>query len=262
LRITNEDSLYDFIFWRIEQDSDSVFLLEYVQFEFLSLATITRFCADSHEFLDRFTPTIWDRICTRLAHEIFPKSENPRLPRPANVVLPPDPSSVLDGGIVSYLRDNYGDGFGSPPVLQVTASSVVSDSPSYSPMNITWLRGDPFFHYRNDRNQWVQYKFRKWRVTLTHYTIRSYFTSQRGQYNLRSWVIEGSIDGEAWTEIDRRVDNSDLDGAGVSHLFEVSNNTGIYRFIRLRQTGKNHHDDDFLIISDFEIFGTLFKTSK
>jgi hypothetical protein len=95
------------------------------------------------------------------------------------------------------------------------------------------------------------------RVRPTHYTI--------GSLRLKSWVVEGSLDGEAWTEIDQKTNNEDFrDWATAS--FAVSNSAEC-RSIRLAQTGKNHWTGhsvymptfDELCISDFEFFETLLK---
>jgi hypothetical protein len=71
-------------------------------------------------------------------------------------------------------------------------------------------------------------------------------------------VVESSLDGEAWTEIDRRTDNNDLKRAPFWAAYAVSNLTEC-RFIRLTQTGENHFGTVRLVISAFEFFGTLLE---
>jgi hypothetical protein len=83
------------------------------------------------------------------------------------------------------------------------------------------------------------------RVRPTHYTLRS--------EGLKSWAVESSLDGDAWTEIDRKTNNEIFqDWATAS--FAVSNSDA-FRFIRLTQTGETHHDKFF--IGAIEVFGIL-----
>jgi hypothetical protein len=93
---------------------------------------------------------------------------------------------------------------------------------------------------------------------------------------LKSWVVENSLDGAAWTEIDRETDNKDfkadswetLNAGHGTASFAVSKPAEC-RFIRLTQTGKRHpindpffkscNGDDHLVIRAFEVFGTLLE---
>jgi hypothetical protein len=71
-------------------------------------------------------------------------------------------------------------------------------------------------------------------------------------------VVESSLDGEAWTRIDRKTDNKDFNGCWETASFAVSNSAEC-RFIRLTQTGQRHWGDDYLFIRAFEFFGTLLE---
>jgi hypothetical protein len=84
------------------------------------------------------------------------------------------------------------------------------------------------------------------RVQPTHYTI--------GAGLLKSWVVEGSLDGERWTEIDRKRDNEDFKKWNTAS-FTVSK-PAEWRFIRLTQTDKNHSGDNVLRLCAVEFFGT------
>jgi len=72
----------------------------------------------------------------------------------------------------------------------------------------------------------------------------------------KSWVLETSNGGVSWAEVDHRSDNSDLKGTLLTKTFIIEA-ADECRMIRLRLTGKNHQDDDRLILSGFEVFGTL-----
>jgi hypothetical protein len=105
-------------------------------------------------------------------------------------------------------------------------------------------------------NQWICYDFGDSRIKPTHYSIRSRYNSSG--YNLKSWVIEGSVDCNQWEEVDRRDNNDDLNAQNVVRLFAVTH-CNEYRSLRLRQTGPSHSGANFLVISGFDIFGSFFE---
>jgi hypothetical protein len=97
-------------------------------------------------------------------------------------------------------------------------------------------------------SQWVCWDFREMRVhPTTHYTIWAWY--------LKSWVVEGSLDGSSWTEIDRQTSKQDFEYCSTAS-FPVSN-PAEFRFIRLTQTDKDHGGDDELLVRAVEFFGTL-----
>jgi E3 ubiquitin-protein ligase HECTD1 len=101
----------------------------------------------------------------------------------------------------------------------------------------------------------VCYDFKSQKVQVTHYAIRSYEYGHGGSHP-RSWVLEGSLDGTKWIEIDRREDDESLREMNRVAEFSVAT-VERAQFIRLRQTGKNWHGTQCLTISAFEIFGIL-----
>jgi hypothetical protein len=89
------------------------------------------------------------------------------------------------------------------------------------------------------------------RVRPTHYTIKGWYP--------KSWVVESSLDGEAWTEIDRKTNNVDFKANNWATASFAISKSAECRFIRLTQTGKNHGGNDYLAIQAFEFFGTLLE---
>jgi hypothetical protein len=76
--------------------------------------------------------------------------------------------------------------------------------------------------------------------------------------NLKSWLLEVSLDGHEWTEIDRRESNAELNAKNGTRTFSVLRpETG--RFVRLVNNGRNHFNSDMLCISSFELFGSLIE---
>jgi hypothetical protein len=237
LRLPNEDSLLNFI-GQVDSE-DQTRLLRYLRIEYLS-------CEAMKVFLEQFAdsildPAIWESLCYRLLLPVSPSSSerssisasrfNPGVEFPMKEV------KSLEG-IVSYLYAEYGD------VIKITSKS--EGSLELYPAG--YANG---VSSKDHPGQWVCWDFRKMWIYPTHYTINS--------YNLRSWILEGSVDGRTWTEIDRQADLTDFkDGTDPEASFAVSNPFGC-RFIRLTQTGKNWDGSDRLSFHAAEFFGTLFE---
>jgi hypothetical protein len=150
-------------------------------------------------------------------------------------------------GIISYLTKKHGGNVQEKGIVTITSKSV-SDDPYYALKNLADLTSDLPLFSKDEPGQWVCWDFREMGVRPTHYRIRALF--------LKSWVVEGSLDGSSWTEIGRQTDNQDF-----NHIF---GNTASFvakpaevRFIRLTQTGKNHDDTNELFLVAVEFFGTL-----
>jgi hypothetical protein len=95
-------------------------------------------------------------------------------------------------------------------------------------------------------------------VKLSHYTVRSRSDGAINHQNLRSWVLEGSVDGSEWAAMDERRDSFELNRKDAVATFRVRGPIECW-FVRLRQTARNHCNNDYLSISAFELFGTLLE---
>ena len=83
LQIEDEDSLYDFVRSRSENDLRFTSLFEFVCFEHLSVDRIKNFASFASENLhENINAGIWKQICRRL---ILEASENPRSPTPRSI---------------------------------------------------------------------------------------------------------------------------------------------------------------------------------
>jgi hypothetical protein len=113
-------------------------------------------------------------------------------------------------GIISDLTKKHGGNVHGKGIVTITSKSVGGGHPV---KNVADLTSDSYFYSKNEPGQWVCWDFREMRVRLTHYTI---WTSY-----LNSWVVEGSLDGESWTVIDRKT-NQDGESkyAGLAQHFD------------------------------------------
>jgi hypothetical protein len=109
----------------------------------------------------------------------------------------------------------------------------------------------------NRPNSWIQIDFLKATVCITDYTIKTYPVGP-GFSHLKSWVIEGSTDGQ-WVVLDAQKNNNDLNGKSLLATFRCSGPQRQCSSFKLRQTGPNHHDDNYLCITNIEFYGVVFE---
>jgi hypothetical protein len=152
---------------------------------------------------------------------------------------------LLDG-IIWYLTKKHGANVHDKGIVTITSKSVLSVHNGLN--HVANLISDGFFVSRREPGQWVCWDFHERHVRPTHYTIDA--------RDLQSWIVEGSLDGESWTEIDRQADNQDFRHDWNTVSFTVSTPAEC-RFIRLTQADKNHDGHDELRLRAVEFFGTL-----
>jgi hypothetical protein len=163
-----------------------------------------------------------------------------------------DPSSF--DGIISFLTRRHGGNVHDKGIVTITSKSV--DSDQYPLRNVADLTSYSYFCSKHEPDQWICWDFHALLVRLTHYAIRYYITS----FALKSWVVEGSLDGESWTTIDEHVNHDHLPLVftrwyGVSKTVEC-------RFIRLTLTAPNHCGNNGLMLVGVEFFGTFLDRNE
>jgi hypothetical protein len=178
------------------------------------------------------------------------ESQHPHLPQPrrGNLNLIPMTERESTDGIIAYLTKKHG---GNVHDLGIVTLTVKSLRPGHrgDPANAAdldrstwWLSGN------KNPGQWICWDFGTSRVHLTHYTLSTQW--------LASWIVEGSLDGETWTELDRQSDRPQFTPKSAVISFSISDPTEL-RFIRLTQTGERSNGGLTLGIRACEFFGTL-----
>jgi hypothetical protein len=152
-------------------------------------------------------------------------------------------------GIISYLTKKHGGNVHEKGIVTITSKSVHHD-PRWGLKRIADLTVASNFCSQNDPGQWVCWDFGEMRLRPTRYTLKADY--------LKSWVVECSLDGRRWTEIDRQTGNQDFkdDSASTAVSFAVRASREC-RFIRLTQIDENHNDNGYLVLYGVEFFGTL-----
>ena len=135
-------------------------------------------------------------------------------------------------GILKYLSDKTGGNIVDNGTISLTADS--EDCPV---KNMIRFNSTEYYRHHNQSMAKILFDFKNRSVKINKYSIHT------GTYNtnyghLKSWVLEGSNDNEHWEEIDKRSNDSSLNGLRYSSSFEAQQKRNeFYRFIRLRQTG-------------------------
>jgi hypothetical protein len=155
-------------------------------------------------------------------------------------------ANCLDG-IISHLTRKYCGNVIEKGIMAISSRSVYSD---YAVKYVADLNSDAYFMSKSDPGQWICWDFRKMSVHLTHYAIRARY--------LKSWIVDGSVDGTSWVEIDRQRDRDDFNGSGNVAVFAAANGVDC-RFVRLTQVDTDCLGRNFLRLEGVEWFGALFE---
>jgi hypothetical protein len=259
LRLTSEDSLLRFILSL--GSAGHLVLVRYLRSEYLSREGMRLLVERlGNSSCDRL---LWDSLCHRL---LVPRSK---------VEIPMDfPHSVH--GIIWSLAEKPGGNIQEKGRVTIT-SKLITNSDLNAVTKIADVAAGSQSPSENEQGDWVCWDFREMRVRPTHYTIQS--------RSLQSWVLEGSLDGRRWTEIDRQTDRlnprvqasnptsivyptaggwlvtlqpaysdgQDLNALPTTASFAVSC-SGDVRFIRLTQIGPS---DQRATLYCVDFFGTL-----
>jgi hypothetical protein len=73
---------------------------------------------------------------------------------------------------------------------------------------------------------------------------------------MKSWVLQGSLDGTNWIDLNTQENYDDLNGRSKIALFPLAAPAEV-SCLRIRQTGPNHGGDHFTILTNVEFYGSL-----
>jgi hypothetical protein len=191
-------------------------------------------------------PSIPPRPPAYGAATIFPVFTSPSL---TAVEFPLNEARSVDG-IISYLTRKHGGNVHDLGIVTITSKSLFSNQLKSAVRNAADFTSNSSFCSKNKPNQWICWNFHDSRIRPTHYTVRS-----DRDYSLTSWIVETSLDGWKWTEIDRRIKKKDLDNSPYMASFPVADSAEC-GFIRLEKL-PDPQGRDKLFVFAFEVFGTL-----
>jgi hypothetical protein len=137
--------------------------------------------------------------------------------------------------------------------VEISGTNPVMEGYEWRITNLLDFDTDSQFYSTGVPGAFVSYRFIAKSVIVTRYVLRSNYGLNA--HNLRKWRLEVADDGENWTIVDER-ESDQLCGRNVTAAFETkAPKAG--KWLKLTQTGRNSSDFDNLVVSAFEVFGTV-----
>ena len=238
MKLNNEEELFDLILELYGKSKEYSILFSYVNFNNLSIESIKKFTNNFD--INDINSHIWKNIRQRLEQDISHQD------------ISTDPIEHQNH-ILKYLSEKFEGNVHTKNVVEITASSIGDNNLPVE--NIIEEDDDKYFCTDNEPDSWIKFDFKERKVLLDRYTLKTYY-GHEGCGHLKNWVLEVSDDDNNFTEIDRRENCDLLNGELKTATFEVSHSTPA-RFVRLRQTGKNWHDDNDLNLNQIEFSGFI-----
>jgi hypothetical protein len=259
--IESEDWLYEVVSSFVGRRAEDFWLFESVRFEYLSVESISSFVDLSEDHLASVNLAIWRGICARLAQSRCRPGVSDRVISRGDgrvaVEIPMKEERSLEG-IISYLTKKHGGNVHEKGIVTITSKSLYSAA--YALRKVADLattsrvpHNEPRFESKNEPGQWICWDFGEMWLLPTHHTIKSDW--------MKSWVVESSLNGESWVEIDRQTNHQVFkpkEPMWKTVSLPVSNPAEC-RFIRLTQTEEKHNGSHYLSLCAVEFFGTLFE---
>ena len=144
------------------------------------------------------------------------------------------------------MEKKYGKDIHEQGKITILASSTTKNKPEKV---IDYETNDDWFSNGNPDN-WIEFNFKNQKVKINGYSIKTY-NNATNWHHLKNWIIEGSNNRNQWMEIDKKENNSDLNGRNYQCFFPISRRGDEFQYIRLRMIGTNHHGDYYEIDNVF-----------
>jgi hypothetical protein len=185
---------------------------------------------------------------------VYPRNDFP-FHRFKNCTVTRSPESSWSG-LIAHLTELCRGNVHEKSLVEITCSSNGHercwDVVNYS-SNHDW-------HTQNFSNSWIQFDFKDWLVSVTHYALKS---REHDSHDPLQWTLNGSMDGKTWTILDSQ-NTQELRGSCKTNIFRCDNGGSgsyFYRYIRLMHTGKNSSGHDYLVLSNVEFFGSILNST-
>ncbi|KAH0790405.1 F5/8 type C domain containing protein [Histomonas meleagridis] len=255
LKVKSESALLDVILDLIDYDKEgNLFLLDAIHFENISNDKMQRFIK-TVTFED-ISPKVWDSLCQRMLMEAGTtlSTETSKSDNSISSEIMEFPFEKPFEGIIAYLTKKFGGNVNEKGVVLISAETSLK-SPNRQPPIVADFASSHYYLSLNSKVNWIKFHFVNFSVTISAYTLKSLPIGPRGGH-LKSWVIDGSNDGENWTEIDSRLNNTDLNHKDAVKTFQCKNQIES-SYIRIRQIGENHAGNNIMGVCAVEFYGKL-----
>lgn len=258
-KVSDEDSVLDFILSKYETDRSSSILFSKVYFTNISKKYFRRF-VESFNF-DDIDRHIWNSLCSSYEENIK-ISKNSFIQETNNYEI-----FVLDhvngnefNGIMNYLTSKTNGNIHTNKTIEINSNSIYRNNQKFHPKALVYFNNDVWYTSNDNRLATICFDFKDKLIQPNEYSIKSCKNGPNGPH-LKSWVVEVSKDGETWSEVDSHENDPALNGSLIVSSFKIQKPVNdFYRFIRLRQTGNswwNHQNKNRLTIRRIEFYGKL-----
>jgi hypothetical protein len=111
--------------------------------------------------------------------------------------------------------------------VTITANRAYTDRPGNPAKNVPDIGANSVFSSANEPSQTISFNFGNLTAAAAHDSLCAQSSAQNGNH-LKSWVLEGSPDGNSWIELDRRKNNFDVDRTygSLTSLDRLTYNSG------------------------------------
>jgi hypothetical protein len=252
LKIETESDLFRFIEAVVaESGKEYQILYESLLFEYLCEEDLSAFVEDVT--FEDLSASMWTAVRKRLVQKVHmgvPEVVVDRYSK-GTIAFKGDPFC----GIAAHFRKQTGENPVKEGLIEVSYQSgnPYSDKLFEKDWKCYWSSA-------NAPGQWIAFNFPQHSVVVTDYTLKSP-NSKQGWNHMKSWVVEGSVDGVEWFEIDKREGNEDLNGKSCVKTWKCLSPRKA-RIVRIRQIGKNHRNMDDIQLSGVEFFGRVFEHTE
>jgi hypothetical protein len=247
LMLKSEDHLYELIRSRFDDDPRFFGLLEFVHFEYLTVAALGDFLARRFATFEHLTPAIWDQVCRRLALNVETEA-NPRSRDGAGDSFPFSREHNLRG-IITGLTLRHGGNVHDKGIVTVSASARTTGLVS----NVVDFGIDSGVTFVTGGVSAVAYDFRERIVTLSG---TAFLLGQPIAESAHGFVtLEVSMDGSHWTRLVQMgfTDRENQDGRFIA--FETASSQAA-RFVRLTIYSPDPADEPVSLVS-WELYGSF-----
>jgi hypothetical protein len=114
-------------------------------------------------------------------------------------------------------------------------------------------------------NSWMAVDLKAARLVPNHYALRSDMNDS-GRHKLRSWRLEASNDGQAWTILRAHSSDANLGDGPMSVAAWPLDAAAVagrsFRHFRIVQTGPNSAGTNHLMCAGIELYGVLTDASR
>lgn len=266
LKIENEDSLFDMIneFFEKEEEKKSKSKLSIIDFyekinlEFLSEDKFTELIEKLKA--NDLTTILWLKLkkCFYMNKDLPKENVGDRYNYIGRKIEYDGNVENAFKGIICQLTKESGGNVDDKGIVKVTASSELNNY--FAKYAVDLDDCNNYFESNDISNSWLQYDFQNQRIRPTHYSIRTRHDNGKGGYHPKNWDIEGSNDGEKWITLDSRQNITCLDDRSAIHTFDIQTpqkNDDFYQFLRIRFTGPNIANNNYMVLSALEYFGII-----